>query len=287
MKKFVVVFLMMLMMVCFTIGASAVTVPDGHVGIKIVWGTAQNDVLRPGFYFDLIPWHSYEIVDCRWQKYNVKTSAFSKDIQQVDIQASLNFSLSSEGALDMYKSVGMDYQDKIMMPIFLDVLKSTFAKYSAEELVSRRESISAEVQVAMAEALEFYKLYVREIAIEDIDFTDAFTNAIEAKQVATQKKLQVQTEQEQLTMERKSQAERDLIAAQAALDVAKIEAEAVEYAGQKEAAANAAIAKSITPELIEYYKAQKWNGQLPTFNGGGSTTMMFDASTLMSPESEK
>ena len=76
------------------------------------------------------------------------------------------------------------------------------------------------------------------------------------------------TEQNQLTMEKQAEAERQVIAANAALEVSKIEAEAVEYAGQKEAAANKAIASSLTSQLIDYYKVQQWDGKLPTVTDG-------------------
>jgi len=273
-KAVALTFVMIATLLCIAGVANAATVPDGHVGIRIAWGKAQNETLSPGWYFDLNPFHEYVIMNCRWQKYEMQTAAFSKDMQQVDIQCSMSYSLQADGALNMYKTVGEDYADKIMRPRFLDALKSTFAKYSAEELVANRESISYEVAALLADQLSIYSVYVRDVSIEDIDFTNAFTDAIEAKQVATQKLLQVQTEQQQLTLEKKAQAERDVIAAETALSVAKIEAEAVEYAGQKEAAANKAISESLTPELIDYYKIQKWNGKLPTVTAGGATPIL-------------
>ena len=75
-------------------------------------------------------------------------------------------------------------------------------------------------------------------------------------------------------MEKEAQAKREIIAAEAALEVSKIEAEAVEYAGQKEAAANKAISESVTPELVEYYKIQRWDGALPGITGADSIITM-------------
>ena len=63
-------------------------------------------------------------------------------------------------------------------------------------------------------------------------------------------------------------AERQVIAANAALEVSKIEAEAVEYAGQKKAAENKAIASSLSSQLIDYYTVQQWDGKLPTVTDG-------------------
>lgn len=118
--------------------------------------------------------------------------------------------------------------------------------------------------------------------VQDIDFTDAFTNAVEAKQVAQQNKLTAQTQQDQLTMEAEQEANRQVIkaqadAAQADLEVTKIQADAAEYAGQKEAARNKAIAAWLTSDLLKYYYIQQWDGKLPTYMLGE------DANILMNP----
>ena len=123
------------------------------------------------------------------------------------------------------------------------------------------------------------------VIIDNFDFTDAFTNAVEAKQVATQEKLRAQTEQERLTMEAQQKAERDRIAAESAaeiarinatadLEVQKISADAAEYAGQKEAAVNKAVAESITDELIAYQYALRWDGKLPQYMFSGADGAM-------------
>ena len=104
-----------------------------------------------------------------------------------------------------------------------------------------------------------------DVNIIDFDFSDTYISAIEAKQVAQQTYEKAKTEQNQLTMEKQAEAERQVIAANAALEVSKIEAEAVEYAGQKEAAANKAIASSLSSQLIDYYTVQQWDGKLPAY----------------------
>lgn len=106
------------------------------------------------------------------------------------------------------------------------------------------------------------------VNIIDFDFSDTYISAIEAKQMAQQTYEKAKTEQNQLTMEKQTEAERQVIAANAALEVSKIEAEAVEYAGQKEAAANKAIASSLSSQLIDYYTVQQWDGKLPTVTDG-------------------
>ena len=123
--------------------------------------------------------------------------------------------------------------------------------------------------------LDKYHIEVVGTAIEDLDFTDAFTNAVEAKQVAAQNKLKAETEQAQATMEEKAKAERAIIvanadaeqaviAAKADLEVVQIQAEASLYAGEREAQMNQRIAEALTPDLIKYYWIKQWNGILPS-----------------------
>ena len=89
-----------------------------------------------------------------------------------------------------------------------------------------------------------------------MDFSDEFTSAVEKKQVAVQNKLRAQ-------IDANAAAEVAKIGAQADLEVTKIQADAAEYAGQKEAAKNKAISGCLTEHLIRYYYIQQWNGKLP------------------------
>ena len=125
------------------------------------------------------------------------------------------------------------------------------------------------------------------ISVEDIDFTDEFTDAVERKQVASQNKLAAETEQAQKTMEEqaaadravisaKAKAEQDIIAANAELEVTKIQAEAALYAGEKEAEMNKRIAESLTPNLVKYYYIKQWEGVLPKTVLGESNSFMIN-----------
>ena len=112
------------------------------------------------------------------------------------------------------------------------------------------------------------------ISIENIDFTDQYEAALEAKQVATQEKQRAKTLQEQQTMEAEQAAARDRIKAQAEAEVRQINADAEAYAiktkAAAEAEANKQINASLTTELIDYTKVNKWDGKLPTFNGAAT-----------------
>lgn len=251
----------------------AKSIPAGHTGVVTVFGQVQNYTLDSGLNFQP-PWNHIVKMDNRVQKQTVNLMSFSSDIQEVSIAYTVNYQISKADAMTIYSSIGTDYYNVIIAPNIAESVKVVTARYTAEQLVGKRDTLATEIEDILSDRLAEYNILLVNTSIEDMDFTDAFTNAVEEKQVAQQKKLKAQTEQEQLTMEKQAQAERDVIAAQAALEVSKIEAEAVEYAGQKEAAANKAISESITPTLIEYYKIQQWNGALPTITGNDSIISM-------------
>lgn len=259
----------------FAFLAGSTTVLEGCYGIKAKYGKAQEDVLTPGRHFVNPFSTSVILMDTRWQKYSTMTSAFSKDIQQVDVSVSMNYQIDKDGVLSIYRNIGEDYADKVMLPLLLDSLKSTFSKYSAEELITNRDKISNEVEEELAENLLFYKISVREIAIEDIDFTDAFTDAIESKQVATQKALQTEIEQEQQTKAAQAEAERQKIIAEADAERKLIEAQANADAVKIQADAEAYRIQEVGKELIiELEKIEKWNGELPKVTGAGSSLIV-------------
>ena len=260
------------------------TVPTGYTGIVTTFGRVEDHTFDAGFHIKS-PFQKVVKMDNRTQKAVEALQAFSSDIQQVDISIAVNYSIDQSTAEKLYKTVGEEYYSKILYPRLLENTKSVFSKYTAEKLVAYRETLSSEITELVVEDVKDYGINVSSIAVQDIDFTDAFTNAVEAKQVAQQNKLTAQTQQDQLTMEAQQEAERQVIkakadaekakiAAEADLEVTKIQADAAEYAGQKEAAKNRAISQSLTSELVRYYYIQQWNGQLPqTMLGEGSSVL--------------
>ena len=249
-------------------------VPNGKVAVVTEFGKAQDEVLEPGLhtkgYFQVL--HPMSV---QKQKMTVELAAFSSDIQQVNTLITLNYNIDKVNAATLYREIGSDYVSTLMYPRVQENAKIVFSRYTAENLVQKRDVLSTEILALMQEDLSSYGIHVSEVAIEDIDFTDAFTNAVEAKQVATQEKLTAQTQQERLTMEAEAQAERETIAAQAKAERDKIAAEAEAYAimtkAEAEAEANEKVAASLSDALIDYVRAQAWDGKLPTITGDTPT----------------
>ncbi len=261
------------------------TVPTGHTGVVVTFGHVEDYVLGEGLHFKL-PWQQVIKMDNRTQKSQLNFQAFSSDIQQVDVACSVNFSVDKETSQNLYKNIGVSYYTTVVEPRILENVKSIIAKYSAENLIQSRETLSGQVKEILGPEMKVYGIEVLSIAIEDIDFTDVFTNAVEAKQVAEQSKLQATIEQEQKNMEQEADAKRKVIAAEAEAEVAKIQADADAYAvevqAQAEAEANQKLAASLTDLLIKYNETLQWNGELPQIVGSDTVLPVIDCEDLTS-----
>lgn len=260
---------------------SCSSVPAGHTGILTTFGKVEDRILTEGLNWKS-PFQKVVKMDNRTQKKVEEFQAFSSDIQEVNIMLAVNYSINQETAQNLYRTVGVEYYTNIVYPRLLESTKSVFSSYTAEQLIGNRENLSNEIKDLVIPDVARYGIIISDISVQDIDFTDAFTNAVEAKQVAAQDKLTAETKQAQLTMEAEQEAQRQVIkaqadaeqakiAAQADLEVTKIQADAAEYAGLKEAAKNKAISEWLTPDLLQYYYIQQWDGKLPTYMLGENT----------------
>jgi len=259
-------------------------VPTGHTGIQTTFGRVNDGTLDAGLAWHA-PWVSVVNMDNREQRVPFTLEAFSKDIQQVDIQGSINININKATAMNLYREVGVNYVNVFVTPRIQEDVKIVIARYTAENLISNRQVASDTIYELIKEELTEKGINVISLALENVDFTDAFEAAVEAKQVATQEAQRAQTEQERMTMEEEAaakravivanaEAEKAKIAAQADLEVVKIQAEAALYAGEKEAEMNKRISEALTPELIRYYWIKQWNGKLPTVSTDNTMTLI-------------
>ena len=251
-------------------------VDAGYVGIVTHFGKIEDRVLPAGFhltgYFEKV-----HPINVRTQIERVEIVGFSSDIQQVVMLTSINYNVTPEAANTLYKTVSGDYFTTLILPRINENVKVVVSNYTAESLIANREALSNEVLSLMQGDLEPYGISVTSISIENIDFTDAFENAVEAKQVATQEAQRAKTQQEQQTMEARQAADRKKIAADAEAEVMRIEADAKAYEikvqAEAEAEANRQISESITRDLIDYREVLNWDGKLPGTYVGSDNAM--------------
>ena len=256
-----------------------VSVPTGHTGVVTTFGSVEDYTLEAGMHFKL-PWQEVIKMDNRVQKNTQDLSCFSSDIQEVSMTYTVNYQISKLDAMTIYKTIGTGYFDTVIAPFITESGKIVTAKYSAEALVSSRSLMAEEIERVLEQKLRAYNIELVGTSIENMDFTDAFTDAVEAKQVAEQNKLRAQTEAEQKVLE-----------AKAAAEIKKVEADAEAYElktrAEAEAEANRKISQSLTQELIAYTYAQRWDGKLPTLMTGDGSLPMLDISDLIRQKSEQ
>ena len=249
------------------------TVPTGHTGVVTTFGHVENYTLDAGVHM-VKPWQQVVKMDNRVQKQTVKLACFSSDIQEVNMAYTINYQIRKADAMTLYSTVGVAYYDTVVAPNIAEAVKVATAHYTAEELVGMRDDLAGAIEVILSEKLEQYNIEVVSTSIEDMDFTDAFTDAVEAKQVAQQNKLKAQTEAEQRVIEANADAE-----------VKKVQADAEAYEvlrrAEAEAEANRKIAESLTEPLIDYNYAQNWDGKLPSIVTGSDGGLFISAGDLI------
>ena len=231
------------------------TVPTGHTGIVTTFGRVEDITYEAGVHL-CAPWQSVVNMDNRNQKQSIDLSCFSSDIQEVAVTYTLNYQIAKTNAQTIYKEIGVSYYETVILPRVQEAVKSELAKYTAEELLSNRAQLSEDIKSLLTSKLSAYNIVVLDASMENLDFSDAFTDAVEAKQVAEQKSKQAQIEQQQKTMEANAAAERAEIDANAASAVSKIQADAAAQVSKIQAEAAAEVAKIQAEADLEVVKTQ-------------------------------
>lgn len=257
------------------------TVDAGYRGVKTRFGNVTGDPLTPGLHFTWPGMESITQIEVREQKFSVGTQAASKDLQIVTAKVAINFAPNPGDVHTLFKTIGLEYQDRIMAPAIEETVKAITAQYTAEELVTKRMEVRAKMKTLLDEKMAGNFISIKAFNIEDFNFSAQFNQAIEAKQKAEQDALRAQNELDKEKIEAdkaiedaRGKAESVKLAAAAEAEAINVrataEAHAIRIKGEAEAAAQAAIAKAITADVIRYKSIEKWNGTVPRFNGVGA-----------------
>ena len=232
-----------------------VQVGAGERGIVLNFGAVQQKVLGEGLHFRVPMMQEVIRVDVKVQKAETDAAAASADLQDVSSTVAINYHIIPDKANIVYQSIGIHFKERIIDPAVLEVVKAVTAKYSAEELITKRPAVSDAMKLALTERLLEHNIAVDAFSIVDFSFSKIFTEAIESKQTADQ---------------HAQRAKRDL-------ERIKIEAEQKITAARAEAESLRLQRANISPDLIELRKIEanlraidKWNGILPQVTGAGA-----------------
>ncbi len=247
----VVVLVVILLMNPFT------TIKSQQVGIITHFG-AIDGTIGEGLHI-INPFTTNVIkMDIAVQKESADSGAASKDLQSVTTQVSLNYKLDPAKIVDVYRAFENDHVVRIIQPAIQEAVKSATAKYTAEELITKRDEVKGIIYLDLKNRLASNNIIATEVLITNFDFSPSFNQAVEAKVKAEQDALASKNKLEQT----KYEAEQKVVSATAEAESIRIQAEAVQSQGGA--------------DYVKLKAIEKWNGDVPTTMVPNATVPFID-----------
>lgn len=259
------------------------TVDEGYVGIKKTFGKASDEPLNPGLHVIVPGMDEIVTTETRAQKLEASANAGTKDLQTASTVVAVNYEVPKNTAVQLYKQWGADYSNRLIAPAIQESVKKTTAKFSAEELVTKRDTVKGEISDTLAKTvLDNTGITVKNVFVTDFAFDAGYQAKINEAQNA-RKDLETQ---QNLLAKTKIQAESVAAEAEgkknAAIALAQGEKEAQILKAQGEAESVRLINEQLraSPEYIQYIQAQRWNGELPKIVSGGDIPFILNTADL-------
>ena len=231
-------------------------VESGEVGIRVRLGKVSKHTTQEGINMKIPVIERVEKMNIRVQKIEVNTDSSSKDLQDVNMSLVVNYHIDKKQAVELYRTVGKDYEQIILRPAIEEEIKAVTSQYTAEDLIIKRSEVSEKCRSELEKKVSKYGLVVNDFNITNFKFSDEFSKAIEEKQVAEQKVLTAKQE----------------------LEKERIEAEKKIVKAEAEKKANELKENSLTENIIKEKFIEKWNGELPKVT---SSESIIDISKIM------
>ncbi len=261
--KLVVLGIITLIIIAVVSSAATQIVDAGHRGVLLRWSAVDTTTapMQEGLHF-VVPFQDKIVnMEVRTLKFIKSTSGASKDLQTVTTEVTVNYSADPERVNILYAKVGLDYEGRIIQPAVEEVVKQITAKYNAEELITKRPLVKADIEMEISARLTPFNIKTEAISITDFQFSPLFAQAIESKVEAEQKALKAENDLRRIEVEAR-QAEQEAKGS-AAANIARADGEA-----QAIRIINEALAQN--PNYLEWLKVQTWDGRLPSVVGGAT-----------------
>jgi regulator of protease activity HflC (stomatin/prohibitin superfamily) len=255
--------------------SSVKIVEAGNRGVLLNFGAVDTSTsLQEGLHL-VVPFRDNVIqMEVRTQKTSEVAASASKDLQDVRTEVALNYHVSADSAQVVYQQLGFDYASRVITPAIQESVKQVTARFNAEELITKRETVKTEIEEQIKQRLAAYNVAVETISITEFKFSEQFTRAVEAKVEAEQRALQANNELRRIQIEAQ-QAEAKAVGDQKA-NIARAEgirqANILQAEGEGEAILIIDERLRESPSYLEWLKTQRWNGVLPLVTGGEGAT---------------
>jgi len=224
------------------------TIQAGERGVHLRFTAVTGKVFNEGLFIRLPMVESVQKMDIKIQKVETTAAAASKDLQTVHSTVALNFHIDPARVANIYQDVGMQYRERIIDPAMQESIKSSTARFTAEELITKRELVRDDIKNQLRAKLKEHDILVDEFNIVDFQFSKVFNDAIEAKVTAEQQALAARNKLEQIKFE--------------------AEQKVAEAKGKAEAITIESNALRSNPQILELRALEKWNGVLPQVTSG-------------------
>ena len=228
---------------------------DTHeVGLKVRWGKIDSEPLTPDLYFVNPIGTKMVRYDAREIRTELTAPTFTKDMQEATLALIVTYSLDKSRIKEIHTTYGRDWANKIVIPVVLASVKDVIGQWEADQVVNGREKATKEINDAIIKKLEGKPVHFGQLVIANIDFSDDFEKAIEAKQIATQEAIKARNRTVQIEEESRQNVIRAKAEADAKLALATAEAKAVEIVGE---------ALNKNPDVVKIKFVEKWDGRSP------------------------
>jgi len=231
---------------------SLTTIPAGHRGVVIRFGNVTGTILEEGLQTKLPFIDSVVRMSVQTEKYETAAASASRDLQDVSTTIALNWRLDPGMADQVYRTLGLEYIERIAAPAVQETIKQVTAKYIAEDLILKRETVRDDIQQNLSNRLLERGIITETVSITEFRFSETFVNAIEAKVAAEQAVWEARNKLERVKVEAEQAEAQSIGEANARIAKAEGEAEYIRIVTDAQVAANTAIAESLTPEVLQY-----------------------------------
>lgn len=228
------------------------TVQPGTRGVQVYFGNLQQEVLVPGFYSSMLT--TIILVSTQVQATEAKAEATTNDLQNVSTDITLNWSRDPaevRSQFEKYPSI----EGRIIAPAVQESVKSVTARYTATDLVQKRQEVKAKIEELIVARLSPLGILIDQVNITNFRFSAEFNTAIEQKVKAEQDSLRAKQELQKTKIVAQQEEARAEGMKAAAVLAAEGEAKSIDIQGE---------ALRRNPQVLELRRIERWNGIMPS-----------------------
>ncbi|KAG5508865.1 hypothetical protein JKF63_05368 [Porcisia hertigi] len=157
----------------------------------------------------------------------LQTMTGTKDLQMVNVRLRVLFRPMADRLPQLYRTFGLDYDERILPSVSNEILKAVVAEYKAEELIQKRDAVSTRIYQLMQEKVNQFGLILEDLSLVDIQFGADFMTAVEQKQVAQQEAERYRY----VVMENEQKRRAAVVRAEGEAESARLISEAIQKSG--------------------------------------------------------